>query len=107
MTKQKRFLKRCPKRCSDPFFSRHVTIFKNMSEKALLRLSEGNWSKALESLETLKAVGNIIFVSLQKKIAIEHQNVKRAETKAAEKRKKEASLLETKNELMTPKINKL
>ena len=44
---------------------------------------------------------------LQKKIAIEHQNVKRAETKAAEKRKKEASLLETKKELMTPKINKL
>ena len=44
---------------------------------------------------------------LQKKIAIEHQNMKRAKTKAAEKRKKEASLLETKKDLMTPKINKL
>ena len=43
---------------------------------------------------------------LQKKIAIEHQNMKQAKTKAAEKRKKEASLLETKKELMTPKINK-
>jgi len=44
---------------------------------------------------------------LQKKIAIEHQNMKRAKTKATEKRKKEVSLLETKKELMTPKINKL
>ena len=44
---------------------------------------------------------------LQQKIAIEHQNMKRAKTKADEKRKKEASLLETKNELITPKINKL
>jgi len=44
---------------------------------------------------------------LQKKIAVEHQNMKRAETKADEKRKKDASLLETKKDLMTPKINKL
>ena len=44
---------------------------------------------------------------LQQKIAFEHQNMKRAETKADEKRKKEASLLEAKKELMTPKINKL
>ena len=44
---------------------------------------------------------------LQKKIAIEHQNMKRAKTKADEKRKKDASLLETKKDLMTPKINKL
>ena len=44
---------------------------------------------------------------LKKNIAIEHQNMKRAETKADEKRKKEASLLENKKESMTPKINKL
>ena len=43
---------------------------------------------------------------LKKSIAVEHQNMKRAKTKADEKRKKEASLIETKKELMTPKINK-
>ncbi len=44
---------------------------------------------------------------LQKKIAIEHQNMTKAVKKAAEARKKEAASLETKRELMTPKINKL
>ena len=33
--------------------------------------------------------------------------MKKAENKADEQRKKEASLLETKKELMTPKINKI
>ena len=44
---------------------------------------------------------------LQQKIAIEHQNMTKALTTADETRKKEAASLETKRELMTPKINKL
>ena len=44
---------------------------------------------------------------LRKNIAVEHKNMKKAENKADEQRKKEASLLETKKELMTPKINKI
>ena len=44
---------------------------------------------------------------LQKKIAIEYQNMTKAVKKADEARKKEAASLETKRELMTPKINKL
>ena len=44
---------------------------------------------------------------LQKKIAVEHQNMTKAARKADETRKKEASSLETKRELMTPKVNKL
>jgi uncharacterized coiled-coil DUF342 family protein len=44
---------------------------------------------------------------LRKKIAVEHQNMTKAENKANGIRKKEASLLETKREFMTPKINKL
>ena len=75
-------------------------------------LKSQNWysQKLIEELNQTKTKQKFIkkeLTELQKKIAIEHQNVKRAETKAAEKRKKEASLLETKKELMTPKINKL
>jgi hypothetical protein len=44
---------------------------------------------------------------LQKKIAIEHKNMTKAERKANEKRKEEEDFLETKRELVTPKINKL
>ena len=44
---------------------------------------------------------------LQKKIAIEHQNMTKAVKKADETRKKEAASLEAKRELMIPKINKL
>ena len=44
---------------------------------------------------------------LQKKIAIEHKNMTKAERKADEKRKEEEDFLEAKKELMTPKINKL
>ena len=44
---------------------------------------------------------------LQKKIAIEHQNMTKALKKADETRKKEAASLEAKRELMIPKINKL
>ena len=41
------------------------------------------------------------------KIANEHQNVKRAQAKASEKRRIEKNELENKLESMTPKINKL
>ena len=44
---------------------------------------------------------------LQKKIAIEHKNMTKAERKADEKRKEQEDFLETKREMMTPKINKL
>ena len=75
-------------------------------------LKSQNWysQKLIEELNQTETKQKFIkkeLTELQKKIAIEHQNVKRAETKAAEKRKKEASLLETKKELLTPKINKL
>ena len=66
--------------------------------------------KLIEELNQTEAKQKFIkkeLTELQKKIAVEHQNMKRAKTKADEKRKKEASLLEAKKELMTPKINKL
>ena len=44
---------------------------------------------------------------LQKKIAIEHKNMTKAEIKADVKRKEELTSLEAKREVMTPKINKL
>ena len=75
-------------------------------------LKSQNWysQKLIEELNQTETKQKFIkkeLTELQKKIAIEHQNMKRAKTKADEKRKKEASLLETKNELITPKINKL
>ena len=44
---------------------------------------------------------------LKKKIAIEHQNMTKAETKANGIRKQETSLREIKRELSVPKINKV
>ena len=75
-------------------------------------LKSQNWysQKLIEELNQKETKQKFIkkeLTELQKKIAIEHQNMKRVKTKAAEKRKKEVSLLETKKELMTPKINKL
>ena len=75
-------------------------------------LKSQNWysQKLIEELNQTETKQKFIkkeLTELQKKIAIEHQNMKRVRTKAAEKRKKEVSLLETKKELMTPKINKL
>ena len=75
-------------------------------------LKSQNWysQKLIEELNQTETKQKFIekeLTELQKKIAIEHQNMKRAKTKATEKRKKEASLLETKKDLMTPKINKL
>ena len=44
---------------------------------------------------------------IEKKIAHQHKNVKKANQKASERRKKERHELENKLEAMTPKINKL
>ena len=75
-------------------------------------LKSQNWysQKLIEELSQTETKQKFIkkeLAELQKKIAFEHQNMKRAKIKADEKRKKEASLLEAKKELMTPKINKL
>ena len=75
-------------------------------------LKSQNWysQKLIEELNQTETKQKFIkkeLAELQKKIAIEHQNMKRAKTKADEKKKKRGSLLETKKELMTPKINKL
>ena len=75
-------------------------------------LKSQNWysQKLIEELNQSETKQKFIekeLTELQKNIAIEHQNMKRAETKADDKRKKESSLLETKRELMMPKINKL
>ena len=75
-------------------------------------LKSQNWysQKLIEELSQTETKQKFIkkeLAELQKKIAFEHQNMKRAKTKADEKRKKEASLLEAKKELITPQINKL
>ena len=75
-------------------------------------LKSQNWysQKLIEELNQSETKQKFIekeLIELQKNIAIEHKNMKKAEAKADETRKKEASLLRTKKELMTPKINKL
>jgi hypothetical protein len=75
-------------------------------------LKSQNWysQKLIDELNQTETKQKFIekeLAELQKKIAVEHQNMKRAQTKADEKRKKEASLLEIKKELIIPKINKL
>ena len=75
-------------------------------------LKSQNWysQKLIEELNQSETKQQFIekeLKELRKNIAIEHQNMKRADDKADEKRRKEASLLQTKKELMTPKINKL
>ena len=75
-------------------------------------LKSQNWysQKLIDELNQTETKQKFIqkeLAELQKKIAVEHQNMKRAQTKADEKRKKEASLLETKKELIITKINKL
>ena len=75
-------------------------------------LKSKNWysQKLIEELNQSETKQKFIekeLTELRKNIAIEHQNMKRAENKADEKRKKEASLLQTKKDLMTPKINKI
>ncbi len=44
---------------------------------------------------------------IRKKIAIDHQNISRAQMKAKEIRKKEENLDEIRRDLLTPKINKI
>ena len=87
-------------------------VVDNSTLRSGYSLKSQNWysQKLIEELNQTETKQKFIkkeLTELQKKIAIEHQNMKRAKTKAIEKRKKEASLLETKKELMTPKINKL
>ncbi len=74
-------------------------------------LKSQNWysQKLIEELNQSETKQKFIekeLTELKKNIAVEHQNMKRVNTKAEEKRKKEISLLQTKQELMTPKINK-
>ena len=74
-------------------------------------LKSQNWysQKLIEELNQSETKQKFIekeLTELKKSIAVEHQNMTRAKTKADEKRKKEISLLQTKQELMTPKINK-
>ena len=75
-------------------------------------LKSQNWysQKLTEELDQKITKQNFIekeLKELQQKIAVEHQNMTKAVKKADEARKKEAASLETKRELMTPKINKL
>ena len=75
-------------------------------------LKSQNWyshklSEELNQKETKQSFIENELKVLQKKIDVEHKNMTKAEKKAAEARKKEAASLETKRELMTPKINKL
>ena len=75
-------------------------------------LKSQNWysqklAEELNQKETKQKFIEEELKELQKRIAVEHQNMTKAKTKANGIRKKEASLLETKRELMTPKINKL
>ena len=75
-------------------------------------LKSQNWysQKLIEELNQSETKQRFIekeLIELQKNIAIEHKNMRKAEAKADETRKKEASLLQTKKELITPKINKL
>ena len=44
---------------------------------------------------------------IRKKIAIDHQNISRAQSKAKEIRRKEENLDEIRRDLLTPKINKI
>ena len=75
-------------------------------------LKSKNWysQKLIEELNQSETKQKFIekeLTELQKNIAIEHQSMKKVKTMADEKRKKEAALRQTRNELMTPKINKL
>ena len=74
-------------------------------------LKSQNWysQKLIEELNQSETKQKFIekeLTELKRSIAVEHQNMKKANIKADEKRKKEISLLQTKQELMTPKINK-
>ena len=103
---------------------KNATIIEQIKELQAQRLTDNsvlqsgyflksqNWysQKLIEELDQSETKQKFIeneLKALRENIAIEHRNMKRAENKADEKRKKEASLLLTKKELMTPKINKI
>ena len=105
-------------------FKKNSTLIEQIKELQAQRLTDNsvlqsgyflksqNWysQKLIEELDQSETKQKFIekeITELKKNIAIEHQNMKRAKTKADEQRKKEASLLENKKESMTPKINKL
>ena len=105
-------------------FKKNSTLIEQIKELQAQRLTDNsvlqsgyflksqNWysQKLIEELDQSETKQKFIekeITELKKNIAIEHQNMKRAKTKADEQRKKEASLLEDKKESMTPKINKL
>ena len=105
-------------------FKKNSTLIEQIKELQAQRLTDNsvlqsgyflksqNWysQKLIEELDQSEMKQKFIekeITELKKNIAIEHQNMKRAKTKADEQRKKEASLLENKKESMTPKINKL
>ena len=64
-------------------------------------------SEEISLKETKQRFLNDELREIEKKIAYEHRNVKKASQKASEKRRKEKHELENKLESMMPKINKL
>ena len=75
-------------------------------------LKSQNWysqklADELDQKETKQRFIEKELKELQKKIAVEYQNMTKAGRKADKKRKQELASLEAKRELMTPKINKL
>ena len=105
-------------------FKKNSTLIEQIKELQAQRLTDNsvlqsgyflksqNWysQKLIEELDQSETKQKFIekeITELKKNIAIEHQNMKRAKTKADEQRKKETALLENKKESMTPKINKL
>ena len=84
----------------------------NTGLRSAYLLTSQNWysQKLTEELDQKVTKQSVIekeLKGLQKKIAIEHQNMTKAVKKADETRKKEAASIEAKRELMIPKINKL
>tara|TARA_B100000963_G_C22620463_1_gene669675 strand:+ start:740 stop:1156 length:417 start_codon:yes stop_codon:yes gene_type:complete len=64
-------------------------------------------AEELQNTETKQKFIEQELTEIKRKIAIDHQNVSKAEAKSKEIKKKEGILRETKLELLTPKINKV
>ena len=87
-------------------------INNNKGQKSAYSLKSQNWysQKLAEELTQKESKQKFIekeLSELKKKIAVEHQNMTKAETKANGIRKQETSLREIKRELSVPKINKV
>ena len=87
-------------------------INNDKGQKSGYSLKSQNWysQKLAEELTQKESKQKFIeneLSELKKKIAIEHQNMTKAETKANGIRKQETSLREIKRELTVPKINKV